>query len=134
MQMRLLLFALLALPSLAFAQSGTTQEFGNMSYFDFNGVTGTSQQMGNMEFYNFSNGTTATRQRFGSIDYYSSPSPSLNGNAQTFGNMSYGTWNDGTRSTSQRFGTMQYNTFQRGNQTLTCSSQQIGQQTYTTCR
>ena len=118
-------------PSLTFAQSGTAMEFGGTTFYNFNGITGTGQQFGNTEYYNFSNGQSATRQSFGNTDYYSSPSPGLSGSVQSFGNQAYGNWNDGTHSTHQRFGATEYDTFQRGNQTLRCTSQQFVNQTFT---
>lgn len=132
--MWLLLSLLLLLPVSVFAQSGTSQSFGNTNFFNFDGVSGTSQQMGNTEFYNFSNGQSATRQSFGNMEMYSSPSPNLGGTVQRFSNQGFGSWNDGTRSTHQSFGNMQFDTFQRGNQTTNCTSQRIGQQTFTNCR
>jgi hypothetical protein len=124
----------LFLPVLAFAQSGGSFDSGNMTFYNFGGTTGTSQQFGNMEFYNFSNGQSSTRQSFGNIDYYSSPAPSLNGSVQTFGNQSYGTWNDGTTSSHQRFGNMQFDTYQKGGRMTNCTSQRLGNQTYTNCQ
>lgn len=131
----LMLGLLIALaPSLTFAQSGTAVEFGGTIYYNFNGITGTGQQFGNTEYYNFSNGQSATRQHFGNMDYFSSPSLGLSGNVQSFGNQAYGNWNDGTHSMHQRFGGTEYDTFQRGNQTLRCTSQQFGNQTFTNCQ
>jgi len=121
-------------PGPTFAQSGTTMQFSGTTYYNFNGITGTGQQFGNTEYYNFSNGQSATRQHFGNMDYYSSPSPGLSGTVQTSGNQAYGNWNDGTCSTQQCFGNTEYDTFQRGNQTIRCTSQQFGNQTFTNCQ
>lgn len=133
--MGLILVLLIALvPSLTFAQSGTAMQFGGTTYYNFNGITGTGQQFGNTEYYNFSNGQSATRQHFGNTDYFSSPSPGLSGNVMQFGNQAYGNWNDGTHSTQQRFGNIEYDTFQRGNQTIRCTSQQFGNQMFTNCQ
>ena len=84
-----------------------------------------------MEFYNFNNGQSATLQRFGSMDFYSSPSPGLSGTVQSFGDQAYGQWRDDTRSTHQNFGDTQYDTYQRGNQMMRCTSQHVGNQTFT---
>jgi hypothetical protein len=98
------------------------------------GLSGTSQQFGNLEFYNFNNGQSATRQHFGSMDFYSSASPGLSGTVQSFGDQAYGQWRDDTRSTHQNFGDTQYDTYQRGNQTMRCTSQHFGNQTFTNCQ
>jgi hypothetical protein len=121
-------------PQLALAQSGSAQDFGGTSFSNFGGITGTSQQFGSMEFYNFSNGQSTTRQSFGNMDFYSSTSPGLSGTVQTFGNQAYGTWNDGTTSMHQSYGNMRVDTYQGGNRTTTCTSQQFGNQTFTNCQ
>ena len=72
MKTLLMLLAVLVLPVVCLAQSGTSQEFGNTTFYNFNGLSGTSQQFGNTEFYNFSNGQSAMRHHFGSTDFYSS--------------------------------------------------------------
>jgi hypothetical protein len=121
-------------PDLISAQSGSTQDFGGTSFSNFGGITGTSQQFGNMEFYNFSNGQSTTRQSFGNMDFYSSSSPGLSGTVQSFGNQAYGNWNDGTTSTHQTSGNMRFDTYHRNNQTTTCTAQRFENQTFSNCR
>ena len=129
MKTLLMLLALLFLPVLCLAQNGTSQQFGNMKFYNFNGTMGTSQQFGTMEFNHFSNGQASTRQQFGSM-----PSPGLSGTVQTFGNQSFGMWNDGTHSTRQNFGVLQFDTLQRSSHTTHCTSQEFSNQTFTNCR
>lgn len=125
---------LLLFPMMVKAQSGSSLDFGDTTFSNFRGITGTSQQSGNMEFYNFSNGQSATSQSFGNMDFFSSPSPGLSGTVQSFGNQAYGSWNDGTSSTHQSYGNMQFDTYQRGNRITTCTSQRFGNQTFTNCQ
>jgi hypothetical protein len=73
---------LLVFPMIVSAQSGSVLDFGDTTFSNFGGVSGTSQQSGNMEFYNFSNGQSATRQNFGNTGFYCSPSPGLSGAIQ----------------------------------------------------
>lgn len=134
MTILLALVLLLLFPFVALAQSGSSVEFGDTTFYNYGGLSGSSQQFGNTEFYNFSNGQTATRQSFGSTDYYSSPSPGLSGSVQSFGDQAYGQWRDGTRSTHQRFGDTQYDTYQRGNTTRRCTSQHFENQAFTNCQ
>ena len=134
MRILLALGMLLLLPLVALAQSGSSTQFGDTTFYNYGGLSGSSQQFGDMKFYNFSNGQSATRQHFDSMDFYSSASPGLSGSVQSFGDQAYGQLRDGTQSTHQRFGDTQYDTYQRGNQTRRCTSQHFGDQTFTNCQ
>ncbi|MDZ4734275.1 MAG: hypothetical protein SGJ16_11905 [Nitrospirota bacterium] len=126
----LLLF--LAIPCTIQAQF-IEQDYGGIGYYSGPGVSGTRQSFGNTDSFTFSDGSATTRQSFGNIDYYSGTSPSLSGSVQRFDGLSFGTWQDGTTSTGQNLGNMGYHTFQQGGQSRTCTSQRVGNQTYTTC-
>ncbi len=130
----LTLLAVFLLPMTAAAQSSSELDFDEMTVYDLDGPSASSIDIGAMEFYRFSNGQSVTHQQFGNMELYSSPSPGLSGKVQQFGPMGFGSWNDGTTSTRQRFGIMQFDTYQRGNQSLTCTSQRFGNQTFTSCQ
>ena len=57
--MRILLALVTAplLPLVALAQSGSSIEFGDTTFYNYGGFSGSSQQFGNTQFYNFSNGS-----------------------------------------------------------------------------
>ena len=75
--MPLLFVLLLLIPSVTFAQSGSSVQLGDSTFYNVGGISGSSQSIGDMEFYSFSNGISATRSRIGDIDFYSSSTPSL---------------------------------------------------------
>jgi len=72
------LFLLLA-PSVTFAQSSSSQEIGNTTWFLFDGVSGSRQSIGNTDVYHFSHGSSTTRNRIGNTEVYTGSNPSLSG-------------------------------------------------------
>jgi hypothetical protein len=126
------LLLLLAIPATVWSQI-VEQNYGGMSYYNGPNLSGTRQSIGGMDYFNFSDGSSTTRQSFGGIDYYSGNRHGLSGSVQSFGNLGFGSWNDGTQSTHQSFGSMDYHSFQGGGRALNCTSQRVGNQTYTNC-
>lgn len=129
---RIVLLLFLALPCIVHAQI-VEQDFGGSSYYSGPNFSGTRQSSSGMDYFSFSDGSSTTRQSFGSIDYYSGTRPGLSGTVQSFGTLGFGSWNDGTTSTHQSIGSLDYHSFQRGGQAVTCTSQRVGTQVFTTC-
>ena len=73
--MPLLLLLFLLMPSVPFAQAGSSTELGDSTFYNFGGLSGSSQSIGDMEFSRFSNGVSGMRSRIGDINFYSSSTP-----------------------------------------------------------
>ena len=67
------------IPGVTFAQSASSTDIGDTTFFNSDGRSGTRQSIGNTDFYTFSDGSSTTRSRIGSTDIYSGSSPSLSG-------------------------------------------------------
>jgi len=74
-----------------FAQSGSSTDIGNATFYNFGGLSGSKQLVGKTDFYSFSDGTSATRNRIGTADFYSGSTPGLSGLTNTIGGTTFGT-------------------------------------------
>ena len=61
LRLALTLMVLCLLPLVALAQSGSSQDVGSSTFFNFGALSGSSQSFGNTTFYNFSDGSSTTR-------------------------------------------------------------------------
>lgn len=48
-------------PMLAHAQSGSSQDIGDTTFYNFDKFSGSKQSVGKTDFYNFSDGSSTTR-------------------------------------------------------------------------
>ena len=122
--------SLFLLSPVVHAQSGSSTDIGNTTFFNSDGRSGTRQSIGNADFYTFSDGSRTTRSRIGSTDIYSGSTPSLSGSTNQIGNTTFGTWQDGTTSTHHSIGGTTFHKFSNGK---TCFSNKVGSTTLTTC-
>ena len=114
----------------SFAQSGSSTDIGNTTFYNSDRRSGTRQSIGSTDFYTFSDGSSTTRSRIGNTDIYSGSSPSLSGSTNQIGNTTFGTWQDGTTSTHQSIGGTTFHNFSNGKN---CVSNKIGSTSLTTC-
>ena len=66
--MTLLILLLLLIPGVTFAQSGSSTEVGDTTFYNFDNVSGSRQSVGKTDFYNFSDGSSTTRNSVGNTD------------------------------------------------------------------
>jgi hypothetical protein len=50
--MPLLMLLLFLIPSVTFAQSGSSTDIGNTTFYNFGGLSGSKQSIGSTDFYN----------------------------------------------------------------------------------
>ena len=88
--MPLLMLLFFLIPSVTFAQSGSSVDIGNTTFYNFDTVSGSKQSIGKTDFYNFSDGSSTTRNSIGNTDFYSGSTPSLSGSINTIGGTTFG--------------------------------------------
>jgi hypothetical protein len=128
--MPLLLLLFLLMPSVPFAQAGSSTELGDSTFYNFGGLSGSSQSIGDMEFSRFSNGVSGMRSRIGDMNFYSSSTPAPSGSTTTIGDMRFGSWRDGTSSTHTTISGMTVHTFSNWR---SCMSNQLSSFTFANC-
>ena len=83
--MPLLILLLVLLPCMTLAQSGSSTDIGDTTFYNFDTFSGSRQSVGKTDFYNFSDGNSMTRNSVGSTDFYSGSKPNLSGSTNRVG-------------------------------------------------